>query len=82
MLRQVLTGLPVREEECVESESSNQVTVWATARPQFKEEVLRDEKDREEWEFEGEYVFMSWIDETGGGDQDCEDGGVSGQQGN
>lgn len=65
VLRQVLTGFPVRGNEYVESESSNQVTVWATARPRFKEEVLRDEKDREEWEFQGEYVFMFWMDETG-----------------
>lgn len=64
VLRRVMTGFPVYAREYVESESSNQVTVWATARPLFKEEVLRDE-DREKWEFQGEYVFLIWMDETG-----------------
>lgn len=66
VLRQVMTGFPVRAKEYIESESSNQVTVWATARPRFREEVLAGEEDREKWEFEGEYVFMFWMDETGG----------------
>lgn len=48
VLRRVMTGFPVRVEECVEIESSNQVTVWATVRPRFREEVLRE--DSEEWE--------------------------------
>lgn len=64
-LRRVMTGFPVHAEEYVESESSNQVTVWATARPRFRDEVLRDEEDSKEWEYEGEYVFMFWMDETG-----------------
>ncbi|KAJ0121067.1 hypothetical protein J7T55_008227 [Diaporthe amygdali] len=69
-LRKIMTGFPVYAKEYVESESSNQVTVWATSRAHFKEEVLADEQGDEEerrkkWEFEGEYVFMFWMDETG-----------------
>ena len=66
-LRKVLTGFPVYAREYVESEASNQVTVWATSRARFKEEVTGDEgeEERKKWEFEGEYVFMFWMDETG-----------------
>lgn len=64
VLRRVMTGFPVYAKEYVESEASNQVTVWATSRALFREEVLEGE-DRGEWEFEGEYVFMFWMDETG-----------------
>ncbi|KAI3401954.1 hypothetical protein diail_6514 [Diaporthe ilicicola] len=63
-LRRIMAGFPVRVKEYVESEASNQVTVWATARALFREEVLADEV-REEWDYEGEYVFMFWMDKTG-----------------
>lgn len=64
-LRKIMTGFPVYAKEYVESEASNQVTVWATSRALFREEVLRDEEDKEKWKFEGEYIFMFWMDETG-----------------
>ncbi|KAK7719875.1 hypothetical protein SLS64_002056 [Diaporthe eres] len=64
-LRKIMTGFPVYAREYVESEASNQVTVWATSRALFREEVVRDEEDKEKWNFEGEYVFMFWMDETG-----------------
>lgn len=64
VLRKVMKGFPVHAKEYVESEASNQVTVWATSRAQFREEVVGDE-ERKKWEFEGEYIFMFWVDETG-----------------
>lgn len=66
VLHKVMTGFPVYPKEYVESESSNQVTVWATSRAQFRKEVVgEDEEERKKWEFEGEYVFMFWMDESG-----------------
>lgn len=66
VLKKVMTGFPVFAKEYVESEASNQVTVWATSRAQFREEVTgQDEEEKKKWEFEGEYVFMFWMDDTG-----------------
>ncbi|KAL1872052.1 hypothetical protein Daus18300_004421 [Diaporthe australafricana] len=71
-LRKIMTGFPAHAKEYVESEASNQVTVWATARARFRDEVVEDgvagddEEDRKKkWDYEGEYVFMMWMDETG-----------------
>lgn len=65
-LRRIMAGFPVYAREYVESEASNQVTVWATSRARFRDEVMGDEEqERKKWEFEGEYIFMFWMDETG-----------------
>ncbi|KUI66982.1 hypothetical protein VM1G_01922 [Cytospora mali] len=70
-LRRVMTGFPVYAKEYVESESANQVTVWATSKAQFREEVMDDDDNggggsgEGKWVFEGEYVFMLWMDESG-----------------
>ena len=57
-----MTGFPVTAKEYTESESCNQVTVWATSKAIFRDDVKDDE---EEWEYEGEYVFMFWMDGSG-----------------
>lgn len=66
-LRRVMTGFPVHAKEYVESEGANQVTAWATSRAEFREEVVGGEEGegKRGWEYEGEYVFMFWMDESG-----------------
>lgn len=64
-LREIMTGFPVSIKECVESEGSNQVTVWATSRTEFREEVEDTEMSEQEWVYKGEYVFMFWMDDIG-----------------
>lgn len=62
-LQEIMTGFPVHGNEYIESEGQNQVTVWATSRAEFRDDVKDD--DKEEWAYEGEYVFMFWMDESG-----------------
>jgi len=64
-LRSVMTGFPVTGKEYIESESANQVTVWATSRTIFRDDVKDDGIGEEEWVYEGEYIFMLWMDESG-----------------
>jgi hypothetical protein len=64
-LTDIMTGFPVFAKEYIESESGNQVIVWATSKTQFREEVKDGGKSEEEWEFGGEYVFMFTMDESG-----------------
>lgn len=64
-LSRVMTGFPVFAKEYIESESSNQVVVWATSKTEFREELKDDGIPREEWEYAGEYVFMFTMDEGG-----------------
>lgn len=48
--------------EYFESERSNAVTVWATGVPEFREDV----KDKDEdWGYQGEYIFLLSMDESG-----------------
>lgn len=66
VLGKVMKGFPVYPKEYVESEASNQVTVWATSRVLWRDEVVGEgEEERKKWEFEGEYVFMFWMNESG-----------------
>lgn len=42
------------------------VIVWATGRPQFREELKDyEEFSKEQWEYVGEFIFMLTLDETG-----------------
>lgn len=61
-LRKVLSGFPVYPRQFVESESANSVVVWATSRTIFREEV---KEAGEDWVYEGEYVFLLEMDESG-----------------
>ncbi|KAF2257163.1 hypothetical protein BU26DRAFT_513866 [Trematosphaeria pertusa] len=63
-LREIMTGFPVYAKQYIESESSNSVVVWATSKTQFREDV-KDEGEGVDWDYEGEYVFMFWMDESG-----------------
>lgn len=64
-LRNVLTGFPVTAKEYIESESSNQVTVWATSQTIFRDDAKDDGLSEEEWTYKGEYIFIFSMDETG-----------------
>ncbi|QSS59700.1 hypothetical protein I7I51_09136 [Histoplasma capsulatum] len=61
----ILSGIPVTAKEYVESESSNQVTVWATSQAIFREELKVEGLSEAAWALEGELVFLLWMDETG-----------------
>ncbi|KAK9310979.1 hypothetical protein V1522DRAFT_432606 [Lipomyces starkeyi] len=58
-----MTGFPVTAKEYFDSESSNSVTVWATSRAVFRDDV----KDASipDWVYEGEYVFIFTFASTG-----------------
>ncbi|KAL3465497.1 hypothetical protein BJX64DRAFT_55374 [Aspergillus heterothallicus] len=65
-LHSIMTGFPFTAKQYIESESSNQVVVWATSRAQFREEVKDNEGiSAAEWEYEGEYVLIMTMDESG-----------------
>ncbi|KAJ0419264.1 hypothetical protein BJY00DRAFT_314095 [Aspergillus carlsbadensis] len=62
----IMTGFPFTAKEYTESEASNQVVVWATSKAQFREEVKDYEgMEASDWEFEGEYVLILTMDESG-----------------
>ncbi|KAL4734525.1 hypothetical protein BDV11DRAFT_54250 [Aspergillus similis] len=64
-LKDIMSGFPVFAKEYIESQSANQVVVWATSKTQFREEVKDDGVSENEREFGGEYVFMFTMDESG-----------------
>ncbi|KAF2229207.1 hypothetical protein EV356DRAFT_496367 [Viridothelium virens] len=63
--RNVMSGFPVTAKEYIESEASNQVIVWATSQTIFRDDVKDDGISQQEWVYQGEYVFMLTMDETG-----------------
>lgn len=65
-LRKLLNHFPVTAKpgEIHVNPTKGQVVVWATAVPEFKDEVKGGLRD-EEWEYQGEYIFMLDIDEQG-----------------
>lgn len=64
-LHPILHGFPLTAKEYIESESSNQVTVWATSQTKFRDEVKDGGIASEDWLFEGEYIFLLRMDESG-----------------
>jgi ketosteroid isomerase-like protein len=64
-LRNIMAGFPVTGKEYIESESGNQVTVWATSRTIFRDDVKDDGIEEKEWVYEGEYIFIFTMDESG-----------------
>ncbi|KAH7138897.1 hypothetical protein B0J11DRAFT_574843 [Dendryphion nanum] len=61
----IMTGFPVTGNEYIESESSNQVTVWATSVPHWRDEARSDDDEPGMWDYKGEYIFMMWFDDEG-----------------
>jgi ketosteroid isomerase-like protein len=64
-LRNVMTGFPVTAKEYIENESSNRVTIWASSKTVFRDDVKDDGISQKEWIYEGEYIFLLTMDETG-----------------
>ncbi|KMW68000.1 hypothetical protein BDDG_12507 [Blastomyces dermatitidis ATCC 18188] len=64
-LHAVMSSFPLTVKEYIESDSSNQVTVWASSRAMFRDEGKDDGVSEAEWAYGGEYVFLLWMDETG-----------------
>ncbi|KAL3457037.1 hypothetical protein BJX64DRAFT_269663 [Aspergillus heterothallicus] len=60
-----MAGFPVNTKAYFECEAQNSVIVWASSEAQFREEVMGLDK-REQWAYQGEYVFMLTLDEGGG----------------
>ncbi|EQL31138.1 hypothetical protein RJZ56_006472 [Blastomyces dermatitidis] len=60
-----MSSFPLTVKEYIESDSSNQVTVWASSRAMFRDEGKDDGVSEAEWAYGGEYVFLLWMDETG-----------------
>ncbi|KAL4905046.1 hypothetical protein BDW74DRAFT_178055 [Aspergillus multicolor] len=64
-LKTLMTEFPVSAKEYIESEGCNQVVVWASSVTEFREEAMDTDIGKEEWEFNGEYVFILTMDERG-----------------
>ncbi|GAD99014.1 hypothetical protein SNOG_13971 [Paecilomyces variotii No. 5] len=64
-IREIMVGFPVTANEYIENESGNQVTVWATSLANFREDVKDDGVSEKEWAYEGEYMFLVFMNETG-----------------
>jgi ketosteroid isomerase-like protein len=58
-LIEVMSGFPVTVKEYIVGEKG--VVVWATAKTQWRPELV----DSDGWEYQGEYVFMLDMDESG-----------------
>ncbi|KAI9745722.1 MAG: hypothetical protein M1818_001258 [Claussenomyces sp. TS43310] len=61
----LMTGFPVTAKEYIDSESSNQVTVWATSQAAFRDDVKDEETSSTDWAYRGEYIFIFTMDQTG-----------------
>lgn len=62
-LTHVLNSFPFTIKEISDNPTENQVLVWGTAVPEWKEEVMDGEKT--EWEYVGEYMFLINFEEGG-----------------
>jgi ketosteroid isomerase-like protein len=62
-LRHIMAGFPVTAKEYVDGE--NAVTVWATSQTIFRDEAKDDGIAQEKWTYEGEYVWVLFMDTTG-----------------
>lgn len=64
-LHGIIKVFPVIPKEIIEDEKQNRVVIWASGHPQFYDEVMNKEGAVGEWEYEGEYIFIISIDESG-----------------
>lgn len=63
-LRPVLDHFPVTAKEIHINEAGRQITIWATAVPEFKAEAMGS-STKEDWDYTGEYIFLLDVDEAG-----------------
>ncbi|ORY11329.1 hypothetical protein BCR34DRAFT_624851 [Clohesyomyces aquaticus] len=65
-LQEILIRFPVTAKEIHVNDEKRQAVIWATGRPDFREEVRgNEEKGDEDWEYTGEYIFMLDVDGEG-----------------
>ena len=64
-LKEVLAAFPVFPKEVFENEDKRQVTIWATSEAQFRDDVKDTAIPEEEWCYQGEYIFIFTMDESG-----------------
>jgi len=62
-LQVAMHGFPVYPKAWVEDPGQNAVWCWADSRTMWKDEAM--DGGKEEWVYEGEYVFMLYFDESG-----------------
>jgi hypothetical protein len=60
-----MAGFAVYPKEYIENKTDNQITVWATSKTNFHAYAKDDGIPAEDWEFQGEYLFVLWMDESG-----------------
>ncbi|KAL4865723.1 hypothetical protein BDV12DRAFT_199908 [Aspergillus spectabilis] len=67
----LMSSFPFTVKEIIESEKDNKVVLWVISRAGWREGVKGDDGNEEEgvgeegWNFEGEYVFILTMDESG-----------------
>lgn len=65
-LKPIMASFPMTAKKYIESESGNQVVVWATSQAIFHDNVMDDGIAQDDWKYTGEYVMMITMDESGG----------------
>jgi ketosteroid isomerase-like protein len=63
-LRPVLQHFVVTPKEIHVNETCRQVTIWATGKPEFKQEAMGD-GPKDQWDYTGEYIFILDINADG-----------------
>jgi len=64
-LRKVLSKFPVIPKQIWENEAGRQVTMWCTGEASFHDEVRDSGLSEEGWTYQGEYIFIFDMDESG-----------------
>lgn len=64
-IKNMFKAYPMTIKEIIESESSNAVTVWTSSHMTFQDEVKDEGTPEEEWQFNGEYMYLFYFNETG-----------------
>jgi ketosteroid isomerase-like protein len=62
-LAPVLAHFPVTAKEIYINETNRQITIWATAKAEFKREAM--DGDEKEWDYTGEYIFILDVNDDG-----------------
>jgi hypothetical protein len=64
-ISEVMSGFPVTAREMIDSENEKAVTIWATSNAQFLPELKDQGLTAAEWTFQGEYIFVLHMDDSG-----------------
>ncbi|CZR67671.1 uncharacterized protein PAC_17570 [Phialocephala subalpina] len=61
----VAQAFPMTIKEIMEDQTQNRVMIWATGGATWKDEAMDSGLSAEEWKFEGEWMFIFSMDESG-----------------